>query len=213
MGGMLKVGRALFFLGLVLAIVGFFRPWIPHASVALVVTGFELDEFAWLFPQVQSGAVALTRGLFLLPVTAAAVLLGLGIARLPVRWWVRLIPLGFAVTLALVPLPPYEVLQDDPGDHWPIAGASHSTCPPLPAWALDLPCCSGGRGRDRAGGDPVRSSAPGRCRLVRHVLRPRVGIDRLRGWVRASFGCQLAVEPRPHHQMRSRAGMRSTGSS
>jgi len=112
MGGMLKVGRALFFLGLVLAIVGFFRPWIPHASVALVVTGFELDEFAWLFPQVQSGAVALTRGLFLLPVTAAAVLLGLGIARLPVRWWVRLIPLGFAVTLALVPLPPYEVLQD-----------------------------------------------------------------------------------------------------
>jgi len=97
----------IFILGLILAALGYFGPWVPHKTSALTKTGLEMAEFAKFFPQVQSGAVAVTRGLFLAPLTAAAVLLGLAISRLVVRPILRLVSTGLPVLLALVALPPY----------------------------------------------------------------------------------------------------------
>ena len=62
------------FLGLVLILVGYFGPWVPHRTAALAVTGLELAEFAKFFPQVQGGVVSITRELFYLPLVVAFIL-------------------------------------------------------------------------------------------------------------------------------------------
>jgi hypothetical protein len=98
--------------GLVLAIAGYFGPWVPHETAALTVTGFELAEFAKFFPQVRGGLVPVVRVLFLAPVIAAAILLGLWINRHDVRATVRVVGTGCAVVLALAALPPYQYLFD-----------------------------------------------------------------------------------------------------
>lgn len=97
--------------GLVLAVVGAFGPWVGHKTAALTVTGFELAEFAKFFHQVQGGVVPVVRVLFLAPVVAAAVLLGL-LANQPARRlsaWTVVLTL-MAALLALAALPPYEYL-------------------------------------------------------------------------------------------------------
>ena len=94
-------------LGIALVIAGYFGPWIPHETSALTVTGFELAEFAKFFPQVQGGVVPVVRSLFLAPITAAAILLGLAVSRMTARPAIRLGGTGLAVLLALVALPPY----------------------------------------------------------------------------------------------------------
>jgi hypothetical protein len=95
-------------LGLVLVIVGFFGVWVDHRTAALAVTGPELAEFAKFFPQVQGGTVPVIRGLFLTPVVAVAVVLGLVVSRFATRPAVRLVGTGLSALLALVALPPYE---------------------------------------------------------------------------------------------------------
>jgi len=87
--------------------VGFLGPWIPHKTAALTVTGLELAEFAKFFPQVQGGVVPVIRCLFLTPVTAAAILLGLAVSAIAVRPVTRLTGAGLGLLLALVALPPY----------------------------------------------------------------------------------------------------------
>ena len=98
-------------LGLVLAVAGCFGPWVPHKTAALTVTGFELAEFAKFFPQVQGGAVPVTRELFLMPLVAAAVLLGLLTNKLTNKLTNALLILAAAL-LALAALPPYQYLLD-----------------------------------------------------------------------------------------------------
>lgn len=93
-------------LGLVLIIVGYFGPWVPHKTVALTVTGYELSEFAKFFPQVQSGAVPIVRALFLTPLVAAAISIGLLGNRPDGRTWNRLSAIGLAGLLLLFVLPP-----------------------------------------------------------------------------------------------------------
>lgn len=93
-------------LGLVLIIVGYFGPWVPHKTVALTVTGYELSEFAKFFPQVQSGAVPIVRALFLTPLVAAAISIGLLGNRPDGRTWNRLLAIGLAGLLLLFVLPP-----------------------------------------------------------------------------------------------------------
>jgi hypothetical protein len=86
-------------LGLVLAVVGYFGPWIPHKTAALTVTGSELSWFAKPFAQV-------TRELFVLPLVVAGVILGLTAQRLVTRPLVRLgvVVLGLLVILASTPV-------------------------------------------------------------------------------------------------------------
>ena len=92
------------------ALVGFFGPWIPHKTAALTVTGFELSELAKFFPEVQTGAVRLVRFLFLAPLIAVALLLGMWVHAHSSRRAVRVLVTGFAALLALAALPPYESL-------------------------------------------------------------------------------------------------------
>lgn len=91
-------------MGIALVVVGYFGPWIPHKAVALTVTGFELAEFTKSMP--------VTNELFLTPLVAAAILLGLSVHGAAGRLPVRLIGTAFAALLALGALPPYEYIRD-----------------------------------------------------------------------------------------------------
>ena len=99
-------------LGVVLALAGYFGPWVDHRTAALTVTGAELSEFAKFFPQVQGGVAPVTRELFLSPLIAGAVLLGLVTNRWFRRPVARLAATGLAVLLGLAALPPYQFLLD-----------------------------------------------------------------------------------------------------
>jgi hypothetical protein len=106
------MGGRICLLGLALAVIGYFGPWIAHKTAALTVTGFELAEFAKFFPQVQSGALPVTRVLFLTPPVASALLLGLLAHHAASRPVTRLLATGLAALLALAALPPYPYLLD-----------------------------------------------------------------------------------------------------
>jgi hypothetical protein len=86
-------------LGFVPVVVGYFGPWILHKTAALTVPGSELTWFAKSFAQV-------TRGLFVLPLIAAGVILGLTAQRLVTRPLARLgmVALGILVILASTPV-------------------------------------------------------------------------------------------------------------
>lgn len=105
-----RCGKALYALGLILAVVGYLGPWVPHKTAALTVTGLELAEFAKFFPQVQGGVVSITRELFYLPLITALILLGLCAGRSTVRWVRLAVPLLLA-GLLLVALLPYSVVN------------------------------------------------------------------------------------------------------
>jgi len=99
-------------LGLVLIVLGHFGPWVPHQTVALTVTGYELSELAKFFPQVQGGAVPVTRALFLTPLIAAAVSIGLLGNRPDGRIRKRLFAVGLAGLLVLFALPPLNYVLE-----------------------------------------------------------------------------------------------------
>jgi hypothetical protein len=92
-------------------LVGFFGTWIPHKTAALTVTGFELSELSKFFPEVQTGAVRIVRWLFLAPLAAGALLLGIWVNAHSGRLTARVLVTGLAALLALAALPPYESLR------------------------------------------------------------------------------------------------------
>ena len=103
------------FLGLALALVGYFGPWVPHESAALTVTGFELAHLT----RLQGSPASITPELFLTPLVAAAILLGL-LANQPTNQLTnqptnkqtnKLLTLAAAL-LALAVLPPYQFILD-----------------------------------------------------------------------------------------------------
>jgi hypothetical protein len=105
-----RAGRWLLRLGLVLVVAGYFGPWMPHETVALTVTGFELAEFAKFFPQVQGGTVPLTRALFYLPLVTALILSAFLVGRSTIRL-ARLIGPPFLAILLVGALLPYSVVD------------------------------------------------------------------------------------------------------
>ncbi len=105
-----QVSNWLVWLGLVLGIVGYFGPWVGHGTAALTVTGFEMAEFAKFFPQVQGGALQLTRALFYLPLVTAAILLALAVGRSNVRG-ARWIVSPVVAVLLVVALLPYSAVD------------------------------------------------------------------------------------------------------
>ena len=84
--------RILLILGLALAIVGYFGPWVDHKTAALVLTGQDMGEFVKFLPEVRAGTAPMIREFFYLPPFAAALGLILLMAskRLPIRWWSEL---------------------------------------------------------------------------------------------------------------------------
>lgn len=101
---------AICLVGLVLVVAGYFGPWVPHKTVALTVTGFELAEFAKFFPQVQGGVVPVTRVFFYFPLVVTSILLDLFVGRSTVRFVRWVVPLCAAVLL-LIALLPFSVVE------------------------------------------------------------------------------------------------------
>jgi len=87
------------FVGICLAVMGYFGPWIPHKTAALTVTGSELNWFSKSFGLPS-------RELFVLPLIAAGVMLSLTAQRSIVRPLARfgVIVLGILVILASAPV-------------------------------------------------------------------------------------------------------------
>ena len=95
-------------LGLALAIVGYFGPWVDHKTAALVLTGQDMGEFVKFLPEVRTGTAPMIREFFYLPPFAAALCLILLLAN---RRWayplvVRAVMLLAVLGLAWAMLPP-----------------------------------------------------------------------------------------------------------
>ena len=110
MRGIRESGGVMRTLGLILVIVGYFGPWVPHKTAALTVTGWELAEFAKFFPQVQGGTVSIARELFYLPLVMVCIWLALLASRSATRLARWIVPLLFAALL-IAALLPYSVVD------------------------------------------------------------------------------------------------------
>jgi hypothetical protein len=95
-------------LGLALAIVGYFGPWVDHKTAALVLTGQDMGEFAKFLPEVRAGTALMIREFFYLPPFAAALCLILLMSnkRLVYPLVVRAVILLAVLGLAWAMLPP-----------------------------------------------------------------------------------------------------------
>lgn len=100
------------FVGSILVVVGFFGPWIGHATAGLTVTGYELSEFAKFFPQVRGGAVPIRRALFITPLLAGVLSLALVIRRSRLGPFWRFAATALAALLLLVVLPPLQAVLE-----------------------------------------------------------------------------------------------------
>ncbi|HUW12177.1 MAG TPA: hypothetical protein VM537_20795 [Anaerolineae bacterium] len=100
--------RAALVLALLLALVGYFGPWVAHKAAALVLTGQDMGEFVKFLPDVRSGQLRVVRELFYLPLLAGSLglVLSAGNRRLqyrrPIRWLLAVL----AAPAALSMLPP-----------------------------------------------------------------------------------------------------------
>jgi hypothetical protein len=110
MRGIRESGGVMRALGLILVLVGYFGPWVPHKTAALTVTGWELAEFAKFFPQVQGGTVSIARELFYLPFVTVCLLLALLAGRSATRLARWIVPLLLAALLVAALLP-YSVVD------------------------------------------------------------------------------------------------------
>jgi len=127
-------GRWTLYLGLgavLLALVGYWTPWLTHPAAALRLSGFDLAEWITHLPGVMDGSLPLSRLSFLTPLACLALLLALAGARLhraggaARRGWQRYVPrspaalglLVLAVICAFRVMPPYEAFRDSA--YWP----------------------------------------------------------------------------------------------
>ena len=58
--------------GIALALVGYWGPWVDHKTAALVLSGLDMAEFVKFLPEVRAGTEFMIRELFYLPPLAAA---------------------------------------------------------------------------------------------------------------------------------------------
>ncbi|MFQ6014416.1 MAG: hypothetical protein ACE5NP_03100 [Anaerolineae bacterium] len=97
-------------LGIILALVGYWGPWVDHKAASLVLIGLDLAEFVKFMPQVREGSERVVRELFYLPPLAAAIGLTLVAASrrsIASRPWVRVFLIVVAAVLAFSILPPF----------------------------------------------------------------------------------------------------------
>jgi hypothetical protein len=94
--------------GLLLALAGYFSPWIDHPVAGLVITGLDLGEYVKFLPDVRSAAISIWRQGFYAPLVAAstAALLAAYRADMAYPWWLRAPLLVLAAIAALNLVPP-----------------------------------------------------------------------------------------------------------
>lgn len=91
-----------------LALAGYFGPWVPHPAGGLVVTGLDLGEYVKFLPPVQSGQISLWREAFYLPLVTISLAFSLYAWRpeCGYSWPVRIVLLAVAGIAGLNLLPP-----------------------------------------------------------------------------------------------------------
>jgi hypothetical protein len=99
---------ALTLVGVLLVLIGFFSPWIPHRAAGLALTGFEIGEWIKFVPEVRAGVSPVRRSNFYWPVSVAAIGLVLVAAKGHRRSWWDWMTISLAALLSLLPLPPLE---------------------------------------------------------------------------------------------------------
>ncbi len=94
--------------GLLLALAGYFGPWIGHRVAGLVITGLDLGEYVKFLPDIREGRIMIWRQGFYAPLVAvsAASLFAAYRKDFDVRWWLRLSCLALAGIAALNLVPP-----------------------------------------------------------------------------------------------------------
>jgi hypothetical protein len=99
-------------LGVALALVGYWGPWVNHKTAALVLSGLDMAEFVKFLPGVRAGTEFMIRELFYLPLLAAALCLALISSHRPWHYplWARAIMVIIAIVLAIIVLPPYPFI-------------------------------------------------------------------------------------------------------
>ncbi|MEA3459785.1 MAG: hypothetical protein U9R11_03775, partial [Chloroflexota bacterium] len=103
-------------LGIVLALIGYWGPWVAHQTAALVLSGLDMSEYVKFLAEVKWGTEPMVREIFYLPPLAAALCLALLAAneRADYFSWMRGLMLVAAVALALVVLPAYPFVLQAP---------------------------------------------------------------------------------------------------
>ena len=86
---------------LLLALVGYWSPWLTHPIAALRLNGYELSEWVTFLPGVRDGSLPLSRLLLLLPLACLSLLFGLVASRVPPA--LSLVPFGSAPRLPEAP--------------------------------------------------------------------------------------------------------------
>jgi hypothetical protein len=99
-------------LGIILALVGYWGPWVNHQTAALVLSGLDMAEFVQLLPEVQAGTEFMISELFYLPLLMAALCLALLGSNQHLRYplWARALMLIIALVLVIIVLPPYPFI-------------------------------------------------------------------------------------------------------
>lgn len=90
------------------ALIGYFGPWVPHRAAGLVIVGLDLGELVKFLYPVQQGDIGLWREGFYLPLVTVSVALSLFAWRRETGYplWARLLLFGAALAAAANLLPP-----------------------------------------------------------------------------------------------------------
>ncbi|NBD36924.1 MAG: hypothetical protein GVY30_13120 [Chloroflexi bacterium] len=88
-----------------LALIGYFGPWIGRRAAALAWNAYDLFDLLRLLPQIESGAVRVNLYTLRFPLVGLAVLLPLLLAQAPNLWRWTVAALGAGIAIAT--LPPY----------------------------------------------------------------------------------------------------------
>lgn len=104
----LAIVRWLLPTALLLAFAGYVGAWVDHRVAGLVITGLDLGEYVKFLTPVRSGAIALWREGFYLPLVAVSLTASLAAFRSELRyaWPAHAALLALAVVAALNLLPP-----------------------------------------------------------------------------------------------------------
>ena len=93
-----------------LALIGYFGPWVGRQAAALAWNAYDLFDLLRLLPQIESGAVRVNLYTLRLPLVGLAVLLPLLITSPPTRTlprWQRWTAAALGAGIAIATLPPY----------------------------------------------------------------------------------------------------------
>ena len=102
------LSRWLLPVGGLLALIGYFGPWVDHRVAGLVVTGLDLGEYVKFLPGVRGGEVIIWRHGFYLPLLAVSLACALSAyhRQLHYGWTIRTPLLAAGAIAAFNMLPP-----------------------------------------------------------------------------------------------------------